>query len=430
MINIIIIIVLFLVLLLLGIPIAYAMGIPLLLYLGLNIGAVPVTMVSHTMVSPLVSFTLLALPCFLLSGRLMNTAGVTDRLFDFSLAVVGRFRGGLAYANCLTSMLFASMSGTAVGDAGGLGAMEMKMMKDAGYKTDFAAGITAASSILGPIIPPSAAMVLLGSLSGISIGKLFIAGIVPGIFLAVAMMAYIWFRGHFTEEGKEWPVYKMPIKDALKTVPRVIPAMISPVIIIAGIMSGAVTPTEAAVMSINYSLILGLFYKKINFKSIWETLESAVETTGAFLFIMSVASFFSWVLTREGLPQLIQSGLGGLLAHGQIVVMLVVTGVLLIIGCFLDTSAACILITPILMPIITSLGIDPVYFGVVMIIALMMGIITPPFGICLFVVSDVAKISVKSVTKEAVRYIPAMVFTTIMLILFPQIITWLPNIMK
>lgn len=430
MINIIIIVVLFFIFLLLGIPIAYSMGIPLLIYIGLNISEVPVTMVSHTMVSPLISFTLLALPCFLLSGRLMNTAGVTDRLFDFSLAVVGRFRGGLAYANCFTSMLFASMSGTAVGDAGGLGAMEMKMMRDAGYKTEFAAGVTAASSILGPIIPPSAAMVLLGSLSGISIGKLFIAGIVPGIFLAAAMMGYIWFRGRFSKEGKIWPIYKMPIKDALKTIPRVIPAMMSPVIIITGIMSGAVTPTEAAVISINYSLILGLFYKKITLQSIWETLESAVETTGAFLFIMAVASFFSWVLTREGLPQLIQSGLGGLLNYGNSVVMLVLAGVLLIIGCFLDTSAACILITPILMPIIISLGIDSVYFGVIMIIALMIGIITPPFGICLFVISDVAKISVKSVTKEAVRYLPAMLFAIIMLILFPQIISWLPNLMR
>lgn len=428
--NIILSVVLFLALLLMGIPVVFSLGIPMVVYMLINWGSLPISLMAQNMVSPLTSFTLLALPAFLLSGRMMNTAGVTDKLFNFAIAVVGRFRGGLAYANCLASMMFASMSGTAVGDTGGLGAIEMEMMNKAGYKTAFSAGITAASSILGPIIPPSAAMVLLGSLSGISIGDMFLGGIIPGIIMGIALMAQIFLRSKFTEDGKKWPIERVPFKDALKTIPQAFFPMLTPVIIIGGISAGIVTPTEAAVLAIDYSIILGLFYKKINLKSLWETLESTVETTGTFLFIMSVAGFFSWVLTREGLPQMLERGLGGLLGINQYLTMFVIAGVLLIIGCFLDTSAACILVTPILMPVVTKLGIDPIYFGVVMIVALMIGIITPPFGICLFVVADVAKISVKEVTKEAITYIPAMVLTLILIILFPKIILYIPSLLK
>jgi tripartite ATP-independent transporter DctM subunit len=418
---------LFLIFLLVGMPVAFALGIPLVVYLVLNWGAIPVAFMANSMVSHLISFTLLALPAFLLSGKMMNTCGVTERLFDFAIAVVGRLRGGLAHANCLASMLFASMSGTAVGDAGGLGAIELDMMNKAGYRMDFAAGVTAASSILGPIIPPSAAMVLLGSLAGISIGSLFMGGIIPGILLGLALMGFIYLRSIFTVEGRNWPVEKVPWRQVLKTIPPAILPMLSPVIILGGITLGVVTPTEAAILAIDYSLLLGIYYRKVTFKSLWETLKATVETTGVFLFIMAVAGFFTWVVTREGLPQLLQSSLSNIYSFSPFIVMMIISGILLVIGCFLDTSAACILVTPVLMPVVTRLGIDPIFFGVVMIISLMIGIITPPFGICLFVLSDVAGISVKRVTKEAVKYIPAMVIILILIIIFPQIVTWIPN---
>jgi tripartite ATP-independent transporter DctM subunit len=408
-------------------PVAFALGIPLVVYLVMNWGAIPVAFMANSMVSHLISFTLLALPAFLLSGKMMNTCGVTERLFDFAIAVVGRLRGGLAHANCLASMMFASMSGTAVGDAGGLGAIELNMMTKAGYSRDFATGVTAASSILGPIIPPSAAMVLLGSLAGMSIGSLFMGGLIPGILLGAALMGYIYLRSIFTEEGRNWPVEKVPFRQVLKTIPPAFFPMLSPVIILGGITLGVVTPTEAAILAIDYSLILGICYHKVTFKSLWETLEATVETTGVFLFIMAVAGFFTWVVIREGLPQLLQAGLANIYTFSPLIVMFIMAAILLVIGCFLDTSAACILVTPVLMPVVTRLGIDPIYFGVVMIIALMIGIITPPFGICLFVLSDVSGISVKRVTKEAVRYIPAMAIILILIIIFPQIVTWIPN---
>ncbi|MGD8401649.1 MAG: TRAP transporter large permease [Bacillota bacterium] len=418
---------LFLIFLLVGMPVAFALGIPLVVYLVMNWGAIPVAFMANSMVSHLISFTLLALPAFLLSGKMMNTCGVTERLFDFAIAVVGRLRGGLAHANCLASMMFASMSGTAVGDAGGLGAIELNMMTKAGYSRDFATGVTAASSILGPIIPPSAAMVLLGSLAGMSIGSLFMGGLIPGILLGAALMGYIYLRSIFTEEGRNWPVEKVPFRQVLKTIPPAFFPMLSPVIILGGITLGVVTPTEAAILAIDYSLILGICYHKVTFKSLWETLEATVETTGVFLFIMAVAGFFTWVVIREGLPQLLQAGLANIYTFSPLIVMFIMAAILLVIGCFLDTSAACILVTPVLMPVVTRLGIDPIYFGVVMIIALMIGIITPPFGICLFVLSDVSGISVKRVTKEAVRYIPAMAIILILIIIFPQIVTWIPN---
>lgn len=420
----------FLILLFLGVPIVYSLGVPLLFYAFLNSAAVPITMVGHTTVVPLISFTLLALPAFLLSGRIMNEVGVTDRLLDFAVAMVGRFRGGLAYANCLASMFFASMSGTAVGDAGGLGVIEIKMMTEAGFKRDFSAGITAASSILGPIIPPSAAMVLLGSIAGMSVGNLFVAGIIPGIIMAGALMVSIFIRGHTTAEGKSWPITKKSLKESLRTIPRVILPMMAPAIIIGGISAGVVTPTEAAVAAIDYSIILGIFYRKVTLKSIWRAMEGAVETSGAFLYIMAVAGFFSWALTREGLSLALQNFLGGLAGISNTGMLLVLGAILLVIGCFLDTSAACILVTPILMPVVTALNIDPIHFGIIMIVGLMIGIITPPFGICLFVVADVAQTTVKGVTREAVRYLPAMVITLVLVIFFPKICLWLPSIMR
>lgn len=425
--NIVIMLVCFVVLLFAGVPVVFCLGIPTLLYLALNMH-MPVELMAHSMITPLYTYVLLALPAFLLSGRMMNTAGVTERLLAFSLAMVGRFRGGMAQANALASMLFASMSGTAVGDAGGLGLVAIRIMKAAGYKPGFAAGITAASSILGPIIPPSASMVILGAMAEISIGRLFLSGIVPGLIMTAALMASVYLRGTFTKEGRDWPIVKVPIREAISTIAPAFFPMLTPIIIIGAIVLGISTPTEAAVLAINYALILGLIYRKINLQKLWKTLEDTVVTTGVFMLIISIAGFFTWLLTREGLPQILTQQLGFLAESGDVVFFFVVAIVLLIVGVFMDTTAAILLVTPVLMPIVRVIGIDPVHFGVIMIVALMIGIITPPFGICLFVVSEVSGVSVLKVTKEAVRYIPAMIITLILVILFPKLVLWLPNL--
>src|SRR5690554_351816 len=390
---------------------------------------VPITVASQNMMSQLLSFTLIAMPGFLFVGRMMNTSGVTDRLLRFSIAMVGRFRGGLAHANALASMLFASMSGNAVADAGGLGLVEMTMMKKAGYDPDFSAGITAGSSVLGPIIPPSQIMVLVGSIAQISVASLFYGGILPGVLMCGSLMGLIALRAVFTKKGKAWPKTKIPWKEAAKTIPQAIPPMMTFVIIIGSIMGGICTPTEAAVLAVWWAIILGICYKKLTWKSLWKTLEETVRTAGVFMIIMSVASFFAWIVTIEGLPQALQRTLGVLAGESQFLMFFICTVIFLIIGCFLDTGSAALLLTPIVLPAVIPLGIDPVHFALVMIIALIIGAITPPFGLCLFVVADVGNVPVKRVTVEALKYLPAMIFALILVIIFPELVTWLPKVL-
>lgn len=426
--NIIIIAVAFIILMFLGVPVAFALGIPTLGWLLLNPG-MPVTVVSQNIMKYMLSFTLISMPGFLFVGRMMNTCGITDRLFKFAIAMVGRFRGGLAHANALASMMFAAMSGTAIGDAGGLGLVEMKMMKDAGYDDDFAAGITAASSILGPIIPPSSCMVMLGSIAEISVASLFYGGVIPGIIMAVALMAMVAFRAHFTEKGRCWPRTKIPWRAALKTIPQAIPALMTFVIILGSIMGGVCTTTEAAVLAAWWSIFLGICYKKLTWKNLWSTLKETVNACGVFMLIVSIASYLAWIFTIEGLPQMLSSALSVLASGNQMVLFLICGLIFLIMGCFLDTSAGVLLMAPILMPVVSSLGINVIHFGVVMVIGLMIGIITPPFGICLFVVAEVGQVPVRRVTKEACTYLPAMILTLILVIVFPQLVTWLPSVL-
>jgi tripartite ATP-independent transporter DctM subunit len=406
--------------------VAFALGIPTMLWLILNPG-MPVTLVAQNMMSYMLSFTLISMPCFLFVGRIMNAAGVTDRLLRFAVAMVGRFRGGLAHANALASMMFASMSGTAIGDAGGLGLVEMTMMKDAGYKQEFAAGITASSSILGPIIPPSSIMVLLGSISEISVAALFYGGVIPGILLAGALMLNIALRGLFTKEGRTWPRTKIPLKAALKTVPQAIPALMTFVIILGSINGGICTPTEAAVIAAWWATILGVCYRRVTLKVLWKTLQETACACGVFMLLIVGAGFLAWIATISGLPQSIQSMLATLSGGNRMVMFLVCAIIFLIVGCFIDTGSAVLLLAPIIIPAVKTLGINEVHFGIVMIVTLMIGIITPPFGICLFVVADVGKVPVKDVTREAVFYIPAMLLVVLLIIIFPQLVTWLPS---
>jgi tripartite ATP-independent transporter DctM subunit len=267
----------------------------------------------------------------------------------------------------------------------------------------------------------------LGATAEISIGRLFIAGIIPGIIMASALMANITLRAHLTKEGKAWPVEKVPAGKAVKSCLRGILPMLCPVIIIGSISAGIVTPTEAAVLAIDYALLLGLLYHEVTWKSLWQTLEDTVVTTGVFMYIIAIAGFFTWVVTREGLPMLMRDILAPVMAYSPTVGLLIIAVFLLVVGCFLDTTAAILLVAPVLMPIVRVLGVDPVHFGVIMIVALLIGIITPPFGICLFVLSDVAQIPVSSVTKEAAQYLPVMFIVLLVVIFFPEIVLAVPR---
>jgi tripartite ATP-independent transporter DctM subunit len=422
------VVIIFFVFLVLGFPVMFALGIPCIIWLFMN-PRISDTILAQNMMSYMTSFTLICLPGFLFVGRLMNVCGVTDKLFKLSIATVGRFRGGLAHANAFASMLFASMSGSAIADAGGLGLVEMRMMKRAGYKMDFAAGITAASSVLGPIIPPSAAMVLIGTVAEVSVANMFFGGVIPGVVLCGALMAQVALRSVFTREGRSWPSTKVPVKAAFFSVLQAIPALMTFVIIMGSIYTGICTPTEAAVIAVLYSIVLGFIYRKLTPKILWETLKQTGAACGPLLIIMASASIFTWVLMREGLPQMITSWMKGVsAAHGNTMVLLATLAVFLIIGCFVDSISAVLLTAPIVFPVIKSIGVDPVEFGVVMTLALIIGVVTPPFGICLFVVSGVSKVPVKDVTREAVRYLPAMIIVLLLLTFIPDIVLFLPKL--
>lgn len=414
------------VLMVLGVPIAFSTGIASMIYM-INHPDIPIEVLSHRMTGSLFSFVLLALPAFLLAGRMFNGAGITDRIFDFAISLVGRIRGGLAQANAAASMMFASMSGTAVGDAGGLGAIEIEMMKKAGYRPAYAAGVTAASTVLGPIIPPSVAMVILGATATIDIGRLFLAGLIPGLLMGISLMVYIYWYARFTEEGRNWPTFKHDLNTVLRNLRRAALPLLTPVIILGCIIFGIVTPTEAAVLAIDYAILLGLFYKNISWKSLFEVFSDAVTTTGVFMFIFATAGVFGWLMTLEQIPQ----ALGSLMfdiTTSPIGILALIAIFLIIIGAFLDTTAAILLVTPMLLPIVKQAGIDPLQFAVVMLVTLIIGIITPPFGICLFVVSDVAKVPVSSVTRACLPYLVPMIIVVILLILFPSLSSWLPQV--
>lgn len=242
-------------------------------------------------------------------------------------------------------------------------------------------------------------------------------------------MGMVALRARFTKKGRTWPKTVIPWKEALKTIPQAIPPMFTFVVILGSIMGGICTPTEAAVLAVWYSIFLGICYKKLTWKTLWKTLHETVNACGVFMLIVSVASYLAWIFTIEGLPQMLRSALMSMAGGNQIAMYLICTVIFLIIGCFLDTSAGVLLLAPIIMPVVSSLGINVVHFGVIMVIALMIGIITPPFGICLFVVAEVGGVPVRSVTKEAVKYIPAMLITLLLVIIFPQLVTWLPSVL-
>lgn len=416
----------FLALVAFGLPVAFALGVPAVIYaftVDMSLVFIP-----QTMVAPIQSFVLLALPCFLLAGRMMNAAGITDRLVNFAVALVGRVRAGLLYANSLASMFFASMSGTAIGDAGGLGLVLMNMMQKSGYKLEIAAGITAASSIIGPIIPPSAVMVILAASANISIGRLFIAGVVPGLLMTLALMITIFLRANFTAEGKSWPIEKVPAKNILTTFFPAFFPLLTPVIVLGGIISGIVTPTEAAALASVYALILGLFYRQITIKKLWETLENSIITIGTFMIIVSIANLFTWMLTRVGLANILTDVILNFSQYGDTIAVLFLVMILFVLGMIMDTVPAILILAPILFPIMRLAEIDVIYFGLVMIVALIIGLITPPYGMVIFVISEVTGLSVAKVTRQTIKYLPAMLIVLLILILFPKLSTWLPNL--
>ena len=458
--------ILFLLLLSGGVPVAMAMAGASLIYI-LWSGNIPPFVVIHRMVGGIDSFPLLAVPFFILAGNLMNNAGITNRIYNYALALVGWLKGGLGHVNVVGSVVFAGMSGTAIADAAGLGTIEIKAMKDHGYSTEFAVGVTAASATLGPIIPPSLPFVIYGMMANVSVGALFLAGILPGVFMAFLMMLTVAWFAHKHGWGRDikfewsrlikalvetvvvigWPLalwllvnnlgwppqptviaglLLLFVADKLFNFQAVLPIM-TPVLLIGGMTTGIFTPTEGAIAACLWALILGFaWYRTLNLKMFVKVCLDTVETTATVLFIVAAASIFGWMLTATGVTADISAWVLGF-TKDPMVFLLLANLLMLFVGCFLEPTAAITILVPTLVPICQQLGIDLVHFGLVMVLNLMIGLLHPPMGMVLFVLARVAKLSVERTTIAILPWLFPLLGSLVVITYFPKLVLWLPK---
>lgn len=375
--------------------------------------------------SSLQNFLLLSIPLFILAAKIMNGSSITTRIFKFANIAVGWLPGGLGHANILASLLFAGMSGTAVSDAAGLGQIEIEAMKNNGYDVDFSAGVTVASSTIGPIFPPSVPMVMYSTISGVSVGSLFLGGVIPGMLMTVTMMIIV----YAVAKKKHYPKMAFPTwKEFCKAFWEALIPMLTPVILLAGIWTGIFTTTESAVVATVYALLVSFFiFKEMTLKRLWIILKETARDTASIGFVTAAAAFYGWVLARCGISNAIAEWLSNVTTN-PIVFMLIVNIALLIIGCFMESIAAILVFGPVLLTAATVMGIDPLYFGLVMVLNLMIGLCTPPFGVCLFVIADMANISFQKMVKAMLPFYIPLFGCLILLSLVPGIGTWLPNL--
>jgi tripartite ATP-independent transporter DctM subunit len=412
-------------LIMLGVPIAVAMGLTAVsVFVALGQGDM-LSVMAQRMYSATTSIPLLAIPFFILAGTLMNAGGMTQRIFRFAQCLVGHIKGGLGHVNVLGSMIFSGMSGAAVADAMGLGTVEMAAMLKAGYDRRFSAAITAASSTIGPIIPPSVPFVIYGSITGTSVGRLFLGGFIPGILMGIAQMVTVYIiasrRGYRREA-------RATLHDLLASGLDGVAALATPVIIIGGILGGIFTPTEASVAASIYALILGMVvYREIKISDLprilWETVEHSIRV----MFIISAAGFFGWLLLFLRIPDaVIQSLLS--LSTSPWVILLIINVVLIVLGCFMEGIAIMLLTIPVFVPLITKVGIDPVHFGVVMTLNLMVGLLTPPVGMALYAVASISQVALWDLVRELVPYLVSILVVLILITYVPGLVTWIPDL--
>ncbi|MBX4908882.1 MULTISPECIES: TRAP transporter large permease [Rhizobium] len=455
----------FLLLMLVGVPVAISMAVASVLYIVLY-GVAPDIIVAQRMIAGVESFPLLAVPFFILAGNLMNSAGVTGRIYSFAVALVGWMKGGLAQVNIIGSVIFSGMSGTALADAAGIGTIEIKAMKDHGYPVEAAVGVTAASATLGPIFPPSLPFVIYGMMANVSIGALFMAGILPGVVMTLLMMITVAAFAYRKRWGSDAPFNVRELLSAgmeivvVLMVPMAIylmmgaglsmnaaagiallvllaldwyfgfsavMALMTPVILIGGMTMGWFTPTEAAVAAVLWSLFLGLVrYRTMTLSTLAKASFDTIETTASVLFIVTAASVFAWLLTVSQAAQLLSDAILSI-TDNKWVFLILVNLLMLFVGCFLDTIAAITILVPILLPIVAKFGIDPVQFGLIMTLNLMIGLLHPPLGMVLFVLSRVAKLSVERTTMAIVPWLVPLFLALLLITFIPAVSLWLPQ---
>ncbi len=412
-------------LIVLGTPIAVALGVLAIGTMWYTAGPDLLAIFIQRVYAGTTSFPLLAIPFFILSGNLMNTGGMTQRIFDVAHLIVGRIRGGLGHVNVLASMLFAGMSGSAVADAAGLGLVEIKAMREAGYSPRFAATITAVSSTIGPVIPPSIPFVIYGSLANVSVGALFLAGVVPGVLMGVALMLVI----ALVAKRKNLPIgdARPPARVAWGIVRNAAPALAMPPLILGGIFGGIVTPTEAAVVAAGYAFLLGrFFYRELPLSQLPEVLWESGRQTAQVMFIIAASAPFAWVLIQQQIPNAVIAALFELSSEPW-VILLIVNVILLVLGMFIEGVAIIIIAFPVLLPVMLKIGVDPVHFGVIIVLNIMIGLVTPPVGLCLYVVSEVSKVPIGDIVAEMWPYVLALVGVLLIITYVPAFSLWLPH---
>ena len=411
------------ILLVIGSPVTVALGVGSLIFILME--GTPSVVVLHRMVSGIDSFPLIAVPFFILAGHLMNSAGITTRIFGFAKALVGWMHGGLGHVNIGASIIFAGMSGAAVADAGGLGTIEIKAMRDAGYDDDFSVGITAASSTIGPIIPPSLPLVIYGVMASASIGELFAAGFIPGLLMGVALMIMVtlYARKRKYPRDTRFSLSRLWVSFKQAFLP-----LQTPTIIIGGILSGIFTPTESAIAAVVYAMILGLFvYRSLTWRHILRVSMDTIETSAAILMIVASATIFAWILIDQQVAVILGDALLGF-SQNKTVILIIIMMVVLLIGCFMETIAAITILVPVLLPIAEKVGIDPVHLGIIVILNLMLGLLTPPVGMVLYVLSKVSGVKFEKCVIATAPFIVPLLIVLAMITFFPDVAMWLPNV--
>lgn len=411
----------------LGFSVPYAIGITsvIIIIMDKGLSSIPYEIITQRFVQGTNNFTLLAIPFFLLAGKLMNTGGITTKIFKFANELVGWIPGGLGIANIFASIIFAGMSGSAVADAAGLGTIEIKAMEDAGFDTPFSAAVTAASSTVGPVIPPSVPLIMFGVMGGTSIASLLVAGIIPGILMGISMTILVMFiahrrnypRNNKVDIGRTWASFKEAFWPLL-----------TPVILIGGMLSGIFTPTEAAVVAAIYALVLtSIFYRSLDLRGFMKICADTVKESSMILVIVGASSLYGYLLIKSQIPAYLMNKVFTF-SQNPVVILFLINLFLLIIGCFMECNAAIMILTPILVPMCQAVGIDSVHLGVIMVLNLMIGLLTPPIGMCLFTTARVANITLDKMIKEVMPFYIPLVIVLLMVTYIPDLVLFLPRL--
>jgi tripartite ATP-independent transporter DctM subunit len=412
-----------------GVSIPWAIGITSVVVLIIENGITGIPY--HTMVQKMTAgvnnFTLLAIPFFLLAGKLMNTGSITRKIFKFCNALVGWVPGGLGHANVVASIVFAGMSGSAVADASGLGTIEIEAMKNEGFDVEFSAAITAASSTIGPIIPPSIPLVVFGVAGGVSITKLLVAGIIPGLLMGITLMIMVYYYAI----KRSYPKTVFPsFKEFIKLFIDSFWPLLTPIILIGGILSGIFTATEASAVASLYAFILTYFiYKEMDLNQFFDVCKEVVRETSSIMIIVAASSLYGYLLIKTKIPNELMSAMFEFTQNKYVFLMLL-NLFLLIVGCFMETNSAIMILTPIILPMSTALGIDPIHMGLVMVLNLCIGLLTPPIGMCLYATARVAKIKVETIIKAMAPFYLPLGITLLLITFIPHLVTWLPNLIR